>query len=71
MNEKTKDLAEALLSRFGDRVSVSETAGGMLTVETTAASGRLAQSKRPGPRASTPRPKPVSVASVVSHSDWP
>jgi len=38
MNERTKDLAEALLSRFGDRVSVSESAGGMLTLETTAAS---------------------------------
>ena len=38
MNEMTKGLAEALQNRFGDGVSVSATAAGMLTVETAAGS---------------------------------
>jgi len=38
MNEKTKSLAEALQERFGEVVSVAESAGGMLTVETAASS---------------------------------
>jgi len=38
MNEKTKKLAEALQDRFAEVVSVSETAGGMLTAETAVSS---------------------------------
>ena len=38
MNEKTKNLAEALQDRFAEVVSVSQTAGGMLTVETAVSS---------------------------------
>jgi NADH-quinone oxidoreductase subunit C len=37
MNERTKRLVEALQDRFGDRVSVTATPVGMLTVETTVA----------------------------------
>lgn len=37
MNEKTKRLAEALQERFGDRVSVTATPVGMLTLETPVA----------------------------------
>ena len=38
MNEKTKSLVEALQNRFGAEVSIAAAAGGMLTVETAAAS---------------------------------
>ena len=34
MNEKMKDLADSLLQRFGDRVSLTPSPGGILTVET-------------------------------------